>query len=128
MDYISMISTHMWRKARGDLLAPRQAESVAVKDMNDLYAWGEFLALAVEDQRPRFDGDDLESEVGAWLDERRDMKIVGVAETLCRWLGDQDALSACRGVSLELKELVKEQAGPRRVSADESLDGFGSIL
>jgi hypothetical protein len=128
MDYISMISTHLWRKARSDLLAPHQAEAVAVQDMRDLYAWGELLIRGVDHQRPHYEEDDIESDGEVWMDERRDMKVVEVAKTLCRWFGDQEALSACRRVSLELKELEKEQASPRRVSADESLDGFGSIL
>lgn len=128
MDYISMISTHMWRKARSDLLAPHHAEAVATQDMRDLYNWSQFVVRGVEEPRPRYEEGDMESDMVVLVNENRDMTTVEVAQILCRWFGDQGALSACRRVGQELKELKREPVGPRRVSADESSDGFGSIL
>lgn len=47
MDNISTISTHLWRTARADPLAPRRAEADAVTDMRDLYRWGEIIARGI---------------------------------------------------------------------------------
>jgi hypothetical protein len=128
MDYISIISTHIWRKARSDLIAPHRAEAVAVREMRDLYTWGEFLVRGVEDEDHVYDEEQSDSSYGAWMEEESTMMVGKVATRLCRWLGEREALRACQRVSMELLGLMREQAEERRVSVGERPDEFGNNL
>jgi hypothetical protein len=128
MDYISIISTHIWRKARSDLIAPHRAEAVAVREMRDLYTWGEFLVRGVEDEDHVYDEEQSDRTHDAWTEEESTMMVGEVAARLCRWLRDREALRACQRVSMELMGLMRDQAKERRVSAGGRPDEFGNNI
>jgi hypothetical protein len=123
MDNISAICTHLWRRARSDVLSPRREEAATVRVMRNLYAWGEIVSRG-------FQGD--------YLDERVDWGIamgslsscsgdiwerVGeAASDLCEWLGNDEAAVACREVLKELRELQERENGGGRPAK------FGGIL
>ena len=127
MDNISIICTHMWRRARSDVLAPHREEAGAVRDMRDLYAWGEIISRA-------FQSDDLEEGDMDWESARGSLcsglgtnvwtKVGEAAKKLCEWLGDAEASDICEGVVNELKELkgLKEKDG-----GYSDLEDFGGI-
>jgi hypothetical protein len=127
MDNISIICTHMWRRARSDVLAPHREEAGAVRDMRDLYAWGEIISRA-------FQSDDLEEGDMDWESARGSLcsglgtnvwtKVGEAAKKLCEWLGDAEASDICEGVVNELKELkgLKEKDG-----GFSDLEDFGGI-
>ncbi|KAL2065035.1 hypothetical protein VTL71DRAFT_4175 [Oculimacula yallundae] len=124
MDNISSISTHIWRRARSDEMAPHRAEGDAVHSMAELYEWSEVVVRGMES-----DGVDIEREDGVFESpgEIRGMKVACAAEMLCRWLGDEQAREDCEVMGRELEgliEAVAEVAGVRITEVDEeSLDG-----
>jgi hypothetical protein len=123
MDNISAICTHRWRRARSDALAPHREEAAAVRDMSDLYAWGEVLTRS-------YQGDDLEdsdweSVMGDFssTDGNEIWVMVGeAAKKLCEWLGDDKALEVCGELANELRFSKEKEDG------GESSDGLGGIL
>ncbi|TAQ90464.1 hypothetical protein B7494_g1186 [Chlorociboria aeruginascens] len=85
MDNISVISTNLWRKARGHLLAPHREEAEAVRNMNRLYMWGEVLVRSVEEHRAGWEDSEVREEIDG-------DKKVGEA-SLRIWAISIDALS-----------------------------------
>lgn len=75
MDNISLISTHIWRRARGDEMAPHRAEADAVGVMRDLYAWSEVVATGLESEGIDI-GDEEDGDLG--------MKVGRAAKKLCQ--------------------------------------------
>jgi hypothetical protein len=111
MDNISTICTHLWRKARSDVLAPRREEAKAVRDMRDLYAWGEIISRVSQSEDLDGNGMERESATGSFdsgggSDVRA---MVGEAgNNLCEWLGNYEALLVCDGVVRELRRLKEK--------------------
>lgn len=114
MDNISTICTRLWRKARSDVLAPRRKEAKAVRDMRDLYAWGEILSRVFQSEDLEGNGMEWESAMGS-LDSGGGSDVwamVGEAgNNLCEWLGNDEALLVCGGVVRELRMLKEKQGG-----------------
>lgn len=124
MDNISAICTHMWRKARRDVLAPRRAEAEAVRDMRDLYAWGETVSRAFQSdglEENRMDWENAEGRRCSGVGSDVWARVGEAAKNLCKWLENNEALVSCEEAANGLRELKKE-AG--RSSPDE----FGCIL
>jgi hypothetical protein len=129
MDNISRISTHVWRKARSDVMAPHRAEAAAVRTMKELYAWGETVVRGFEGEDRGCDEQEGESESSVVGDEGDAGRIGGAAKRLCHWFGDEQASNVCEELAGELLDLKKKgQAGTRNASVDESSDGFANIL
>ncbi|KAI6717110.1 hypothetical protein JHW43_000285 [Diplocarpon mali] len=110
MDNISTISTHMWRKARCDDMAPHRAEAEAVRGMRDLYSWSEVVARGldgegIDDWRARGGGDGAGEET-----EDLGIRVGRAAKKLCQWLGDGQALHECHGLTRELRDLSEREA------------------
>ncbi|PBP27147.1 hypothetical protein BUE80_DR001928 [Diplocarpon rosae] len=126
MDNISTISTHIWRKARCDDMAPHRAEADAVRGMRDLYAWSEVIARGLESKAiddGRADGGGSEADEDA---EDLGMRVGRAAKKLCQWLGDGQAWDECHGVTGELRDLSEREVPGGWISEieDES-DGSG---
>ncbi|KAE9381398.1 hypothetical protein N431DRAFT_476231 [Stipitochalara longipes BDJ] len=112
MDNISAICTHMWRRAKSDILAPHREEAGTVRDMRDLYAWGEVISRA-------FQSDDLEESDMDWESARGSLcsgmgtdmwtKVGEAAKRLCEWLGNEEAILICEDVVNELKKLKEKE-------------------
>jgi len=114
MDNISTISTHLWRKARSDIMAPHRAEAEAVRSMRNLYIWGEKVVRGMEGE--------------GFLNEEGQMGV-GAGEAalrICGWLGDEQARGFCMGVLGTLKQLEREgrKGGGVFGSVTESEDGI----
>jgi hypothetical protein len=116
MDNISTICAHLWRKARRHVLAPRKEEADAVRDMRDLYTWGEIISQA-------FQSDDLEGNGKEWESALESLEgrvgsdvwaAVGeVGKDLCEWMGNDEALRVCErvvGDSGKVKERRSREA------------------
>lgn len=116
MDNISSISTHVWRRARSDGMAPHRAEADAVIAMQDLYTWSEVVVRGLDCDG--YDGDEGDGEDGAGL------KVACNAKQLCRWLGDEEAWLECGSVLGQLKGLMDGETGEGRISeVDEENEG-----
>ncbi|KAH7364309.1 hypothetical protein BKA65DRAFT_490988 [Rhexocercosporidium sp. MPI-PUGE-AT-0058] len=118
MDNIRDISTHMWRRARSDEMAPHRAEADAVHAMRDLYAWSEVVARGIDS--------DIECGEGAGKDpDEISLKVAYAAKRLCQWLGDGQAWDDCHGILRELRDLMEGGGFGGRISEvdDESLNG-----
>ncbi|KAG4442283.1 hypothetical protein IFR05_002207 [Cadophora sp. M221] len=131
MDNIRDISTHMWRRARSDEMAPHRAEADAILTMRDLYAWGEVVAQGMESNGGNVEGGEYagEGSVGEDPTEIGSLKVAYAARKLCRWLSDRQAWEDCDGVMSELSDLIEVDGLGGRISEiddeslDESLDG-----
>jgi hypothetical protein len=111
MDDISTICTHLWRKARSDVLAPRREEAKAVRDMRDLYAWGEIISRVSQSEDLDGNGMEWESAMGSFDSGGGSdvWAMVGEAgNNLCEWLGNYEALLVCDGVVKELRRLKEK--------------------
>ncbi|KAH9221504.1 hypothetical protein DL95DRAFT_381776 [Leptodontidium sp. 2 PMI_412] len=117
MDNIRDISTHMWRRARSDEMAPHRAEAEAVLVMRDLYAWSEIVTQGME-------SDGGEGNVGEDHNEIVCLKVAFAAKKLCQWLGDAQAWEDCDGVMSELGHLMEVDGSGSGISEidEESLD------
>lgn len=115
-------------------MAPHREEAAAVREMRDLYVWGEVVARCMESDGLD-DGNeygDSESGVtvlgpgggGTGSDGVRypGMKVARAAERLCNWLGDEDVWDTCDTIMEELRDLVDIDGGGGGGSE------FGSIL
>jgi hypothetical protein len=99
MDNLSKISTHIWRKARSNIMAPHHAEAEAVRTMCDLYTWGEIVVKGI-------DGYEVGEDEGI-----EDMTYGGAAKSLCGWLESTGLWESCEEIVRELEELAREGAG-----------------
>lgn len=101
MGNISIICTHMWRKARKDAMAPHRAEAETVRIMGDLYKWGEVIATGVE-------RDIVENEDGGdGSSVELNISIAEAAGLFCEWRGDERAVAECEGIGDELRALME---------------------
>jgi hypothetical protein len=111
MDTISAICTHLWRRARSDLLSPRREEAATVRVMRDLYAWGEIISRG-------FQGDYLD-ESADWRTAMGSLsscssvdiweRVGEAACDLCEWLGNDEAAMACKEVLKDLRDLQERE-------------------
>lgn len=139
MDNISTISTHLWRRARHDAMAPHRAEADAVREMRDLYAWGELVVRGREMDGlldTDVDGEMEEGEIGGVGEDDvgstscggvgikgkvTPLRVGGAAKRICEWMGDDEAWDKAQSVVVDLKGLGKEKgagAGGWRVVDD----------
>jgi hypothetical protein len=103
MDNISAICTHLWRKARHDLIAPHHAEAAAVKRMNDLYGWGEILSRSIDSRD--IDEEGVREGFAGW-------GMATTAKRLCEWLENAKACGEVEEIVRELRELEeREESG-----------------
>ena len=124
MDNISAICTHLWRRATSDVLSPRREEAATVRLMRDLYAWGEIVSRG-------FQGDYLDESVD-WRSAMGSLsscstvdiweRVGEAASDLCEWLGNDEAVLACKEVLNELRELKERENGEGIPAA------FGGVL
>lgn len=121
MDNISTIATHLWRKARRNIMAPHRAEADAVRRMRDLYAWGEVIVNAMESGI--IHDDDEESDGSSMITglNLEGIRVAHAAKAFCRWLRDMAACGECKNVLNRLRELDEEEE-ERSSSIGDSLD------
>jgi hypothetical protein len=117
MDNISTICTHLWRKARKDVMAPHRAEAETVRVMKDLYEWGEVIARGLERDTDEDGGDS--GEMG--------MRVVEAARLFCKWLGDGRAVVECEETGEELRGLMEGNRGAG-VKDGEDFEGFEDLI
>jgi hypothetical protein len=111
MDNLSVISTHLWRKARSDGMAPHRAEADAVRAMRNLYAWGEILVRGLEEGVYGRQDEEMETESGLSSLGEEEGEVVRVGEAakrLCEWLRDRRAWGVCERVLKELRKLEEQ--------------------
>lgn len=132
MDNISTICTHLWRKARHDVMAPHRAEADAVREMRDLYAWAELVARAM-DSDGLLSVDDISTDGGSVSEYgpgggagfngsggvEVPIRVGRAAKRICEWVGDEEGWDSCDSVCNELRELgEKDRDGDRRMNGD----------
>ena len=90
-------------------MAPHRAEAQAVRDMKDLYVWGEVLVQGVEGGGLRADQDDDGSLWEGLTGDDCFMKCGEAAINICEWLNTVEHWVSCQNIAVELKELADEE-------------------
>ena len=100
-------------------MAPHRAEADAVREMGDLYAWGEVLVKGLESEG--VDGGDggVEGSLGG---DSGLMEVAKAARRFCVWLKDWRAWGACKRVEGLMRDLEREEMRERCVSIEGSRD------
>lgn len=116
---ISVISNHLWRRARHSIMAPHRAEADVLQVMCRLYAWGEIIIQAME-SRKVCENDDEREAGSAATEVEGTIEAAEAAKDFCSWMGDDAASRGCDEALMRLRELE----GEGRESGPGSLDGF----
>jgi hypothetical protein len=129
MDNISTIASDLWHTARRDAMAPRRAEADAIREMQDLYRWGEIVATGFQNASVGREGydDAIEQSISSLASEHESdldlgfeawicRKVGRSAKRICEWLGDGEAWDICQGAMVELTELEEKEEGKSVIS------------